>query len=113
MNDMGKNILLWLVIAAVLLTVFNNFNVSKPQKEVEYSQFLDWVARDQVRKVEVDGLVIRGEMADGQRFETIQPQVTDRALIDEMVNHKVDFSGARPETQSIWTQLLVASFPIL
>ena len=113
MNDMGKNLLLWLIIAAVLLTVFNNFNVSKPQKEVEYSQFLDWIAQDQVRQVEVDGLVIRGEMADGQRFETIQPQVTDKALIDEMVNHKVEFSGARPETQSIWTQLLVASFPIL
>jgi cell division protease FtsH len=113
LNDMGKNLLLWLIIAAVLLTVFNNFNVSKPQKEVEYSQFLDWIAQDQVRQVEVDGLVIRGEMADGQRFETIQPQVTDKALIDEMVNHKVEFSGARPETQSIWTQLLVASFPIL
>jgi cell division protease FtsH len=110
---MGKNLLLWLIIAAVLLTVFNNFNVSKNSEEVEYSEFLERVTQDQVRQVEVDGLVIRGEMNDGQTFETIQPQVTDKALIDEMVNHRVEFSGKRPETQSIWTQLLVASFPIL
>ncbi|MFT7257921.1 MAG: cell division protease FtsH [Candidatus Azotimanducaceae bacterium] len=113
MNDMGKNLLLWLIIAAVLLTVFNSFNVSKNLQEVEYSEFLERVSQDQVRQVEVDGLVIRGEMNDGQQFETIQPQVTDKALIDEMVNHRVEFSGKRPETQSIWTQLLVASFPIL
>ncbi|MFT6010156.1 MAG: cell division protease FtsH, partial [Candidatus Azotimanducaceae bacterium] len=110
---MGKNLLLWLIIAAVLLTVFNSFNVSKNLQEVEYSEFLERVSQDQVRQVEVDGLVIRGEMNDGQQFETIQPQVTDKALIDEMVNHRVEFSGKRPETQSIWTQLLVASFPIL
>jgi cell division protease FtsH len=110
---MGKNLLLWLIIAAVLLTVFNNFNVSKNSEEVEYSDFLERVTQDQVRQVEVDGLIIRGEMNDGQKFETIQPQVTDKALIDEMVNHRVEFSGKRPETQSIWTQLLVASFPIL
>jgi cell division protease FtsH len=110
---MGKNLLLWLVIAAVLLTVFNSFNVSKNLTEVEYSEFLESISQDQVSKVEVDGLIIRGEMNDGRRFETVQPQVTDKALIDDMVNHRVDFSGARPETQSIWTQLLVASFPIL
>jgi cell division protease FtsH len=113
LNDMGKNLLLWLIIAAVLLTVFNSFNVSKNLQEVEYSEFLERVTQDQVRQVEVDGLIIRGEMNDGQQFETIQPQVTDKALIDEMVNHRVEFSGKRPETQSIWTQLLVASFPIL
>jgi cell division protease FtsH len=110
---MGKNLLLWLIIAAVLLTVFNNFNVSKTTEEVDYSVFIDRVTQQQVRKVEFDGLVIRGEMSDGQKFETIQPQVSDKALIDDLVNNRVEFSGKRPETQSIWTQLLVASFPIL
>ncbi|MEX1236747.1 MAG: ATP-dependent metallopeptidase FtsH/Yme1/Tma family protein, partial [Pseudomonadales bacterium] len=43
MNDMGKNLLLWLIIAAVLLTVFNNFNVTKGPVEVEYSDFLQMV----------------------------------------------------------------------
>jgi cell division protease FtsH len=110
---MGKNILLWLVIAVVLLTVFQNFNVSRPPEEVPYSTFLELVNGNQVRSVEVDGLIIRGERSDGISFETIQPQIVDKALIDDMVEHKVAFQGERPEQQSIWMQLLVASFPIL
>jgi len=110
---MGKNLLLWLIIAAVLLMVFNKFNVSQGPEEVTYSDFLEMVTQNQVRNVDIEGLVIRGERFDGERFEAIQPQVVDKALIDEMVEHNVDFRGARPETQSIWTQLLVASFPIL
>jgi len=110
---MGKNLLLWLIIAAVLLMVFNKFNVTQGPEEVTYSDFLEMVTQNQVRNVDIEGLVIRGERYDGERFEAIQPQVVDKALIDEMVEHNVDFRGARPETQSIWTQLLVASFPIL
>lgn len=113
MNDMGKNLLLWLIIAAVLLTVFQNFNVDRGPEEIDYSTFLDLVNQNQVRSVEVDGLTIRGEQTSGQKFETIQPQITDKALIDDMLDHNVEFRGNRPEQQSIWTQLLVASFPIL
>ena len=113
MNDMGKNLLLWLVIAAVLLTVFQNFNVQRGPEEIEYSSFLDLVNRNQVTTVEVDGLTIRGEGIDGRQFETIQPQIVDKALIDDFLDHNVTFKGERPEQQSIWTQLLVASFPIL
>jgi cell division protease FtsH len=110
---MGKNLLLWLIIAAVLLTVFQNFNVRPELDEIDYSAFLELVNQNQVRAVEVEGLTIRGERYDGQRFETIQPQITDSALIDDMLKHNVDFKGNKPEQQSIWTQLLVASFPIL
>ena len=63
--------------------------------------------------MEVEGLTIRGERLNGQQFETIQPQITDSALIGDMLDHNVDFKGNKPEQQSIWTQLLVASFPIL
>ncbi|MCB1694100.1 MAG: ATP-dependent zinc metalloprotease FtsH, partial [Pseudomonadales bacterium] len=99
--------------AAVLLTVFNNFNVSQRPEDVEYSDFLEMVTQNQVKRVEVDGLTIRGERYDGSHFETVQPQLSDKALIDDMLNHNVEFKGVRPEQQSIWTQLLVASFPIL
>ncbi len=110
---MGKNLLLWLIIAAVLLTVFQNFNVRPESEEIDYSAFLELVEQNQVRTVEVDGLTIRGERSDGGTFETIQPQITDSALIGDMIDRNVDFKGKRPEQQSIWTQLLVASFPIL
>lgn len=110
---MGKNLLLWLIIAAVLLTVFNNFNVTKGPEEIEYSDFLQMVTQNQVSNVEIDGMTIRGLRYDGSRFETIQPQLSDKALIDDLVNNNVEFKGVKPEQQSIWTQLLVASFPIL
>ena len=113
MNDMGKNLLLWLIIAAVILTVFNNFSVSAGPEELEYSNFVELVNKSQVRNVVIDGLVISGERYNGEPFETIQPQVGDKALIDDMLEHGVSFKGSRPEQQSIWSQLLVASFPII
>ena len=113
MNDMAKNLLLWLVIAAVLLTVFNNFSVQSPTEQLNYSQFITEVQNDRVRKVVIDGLVISGERSDSSRFETVRPLLDDPKLIDDLLEHKVVVEGRKPEQQSLWTQLLVASFPIL
>lgn len=110
---MAKNLLLWLVIAAVLLSVFNNFNMQSPTEEVGYSDFIAEVQRDQVKKVVVDGLTIAGERYDGSNFETIRPMVDDPKLMDDLLEHNVVVEGRKPEQQSVWTQLLVASFPIL
>ena len=110
---MGKNLLLWLIIAAVLLTVFQNFQVKSGPEEIDYSTFLDLVNKSQIREVEVEGQTIIGTRYDGQTFETIQPQISDNALISDLLDHNVSFKGNKPEQQSIWTQLLVASFPIL
>ncbi len=110
---MVKNLLLWLVIAAVLLSVFNNFNMQTPPEQVGYSAFVQEVNQDQVSKVTVDGLVISGERMDGSRFETIRPMVEDPKLMDDLLAHNVVVEGKKPEQQSVWTQLLVASFPIL
>jgi len=113
LNDMVKNLLLWLVIAAVLLSVFNNFNMQTPSEQLQYSEFIQEIQRDQVQKVTVDGLTISGERYDGSRFETIRPMVEDPKLIDDLLEHNVVVEGKKPEQQSVWTQLLVASFPIL
>ena len=110
---MGKNLLLWLIIAAVLLTVFQNFQVKSGPEEIDYSTFLELVNKSQIREIEVEGQTIIGTRYDGQSFETIQPQISDNALIDDLLDHNVNFKGNKPEQQSIWTQLLVASFPIL
>ena len=65
---MAKNLLLWLVIAAVLLSVFNNFNMQATTEEVGYSDFIEEVQNDRVRKVVVDGLTISAERSDGSEF---------------------------------------------
>ncbi|SFC33766.1 cell division protease FtsH [Marinospirillum celere] len=113
MNDMAKNLILWLVIAAVLLTVFNNFNVEPQTNAITYSQFVQEVQQQQVRKVVIDGYEIEGERADGSRFQTIRPAAEDPRLMDDLLSNEVLVEGRKPETQSIWTRLLIASFPIL
>jgi len=113
LNDMAKNLLLWLVIAAVLLTVFNNFSVQSPTEQLNYSQFITEVQNERVQKVVIDGLVISGQRNDNSRFETVRPLLDDPKLIDDLLEHNVVVEGRKPEQQSLWTQLLVASFPIL
>ncbi len=113
MNDMAKNLVLWLIIAAVLLMVFQNFKPQTRDEALSYSDFVQDVQSGQVKSVVVDGLVITGEKADGSRFKTIQPQIIDDELTNELVRSNTQFVGREPESPSIWQQLLVASFPIL
>ena len=104
---------MWLIIAAVLLTVFQNFNMQSPKEELVYSEFIEEIQRNQVRKVVIDGLVISGERQNSSRFETIRPMLEDPKLVDDLIEHKVEIVGKKPEQQSLWAQLLVACFPIL
>ena len=113
MNDMAKNLVLWLVIAAVLLTVFNNFNSEGTSQNLTYSEFITEVKEDRVRRVVIEGFTIEGERINGERFETVRPALQDPKLVEDLYNHNVVIEGKQPEKQSVWTQLLVASFPIL
>ncbi|MFT6029099.1 MAG: cell division protease FtsH [Oleiphilaceae bacterium] len=113
LNDMVKNLFLWFVIAAVLLMVFNNFNGQQKSGSLDYSQFIESVQNGQVKEVVIDGLTFDVLGSDGQRYKTIRPMVEDPKLMDDLIRNKVRVIGKEPEQQSIWTQLLVASFPIL
>ena len=113
MSDMGKNLLLWLVIAAVLLTVFNNFDMRPEPQQISYSEFIEQVRMDEIREVVIEGLVITGVRKSGDQFRAIRPDVEDPKLLDDLYNHRVSFAGKEPEKQSIWSQLFLASFPIL
>ncbi len=113
LNNMAKNMLLWLAIAAVLLSVFNNFNTQGQKEQLGYSAFIQEVQNNRLSKVVVDGLTISAERTDGSSFETIRPMVEDPKLMDDLLAHNVVVEGKQPEQQSVWTQLLVASFPIL
>ncbi|GFM53720.1 ATP-dependent zinc metalloprotease FtsH [Pseudomonas cichorii] len=113
MNDMAKNLILWLIIAAVLVTVMNNFSSPNEPQTLNYSEFIQQVKDGKVEKVSVDGAVITGKRTDGDTFKTIRPAIADNGLIGDLVDNNVVVEGKQPEQQSIWTQLLVASFPIL
>ncbi|WP_296254421.1 MULTISPECIES: ATP-dependent zinc metalloprotease FtsH [unclassified Pseudomonas] len=110
---MAKNLILWLIIAAVLVTVMNNFSSPNEPQTLNYSEFIQQVKDGKVEKVAVDGYVITGKRSDGDTFKTIRPAIQDNGLIGDLVDNNVVIEGKQPEQQSIWTQLLVASFPIL
>src|SRR5689334_18519881 len=110
---MAKNLILWLIIAAVLVTVMNNFSSPNEPQTLNYSDFIQQVKDGKVERVAVDGYVINGKRNDGDSFKTIRPAIQDNGLIDDLVDNHVVVEGKQHEQQSIWTQLLVASFPIL
>ncbi len=110
---MAKNLILWLIIAAVLVTVMNNFSSPNEPQTLNYSDFIQQVKDGKVERVTVDGYIITGKRADGDNFKTVRPAITDNGLIGDLVDNHVIVEGKQPEQQSIWTQLLVASFPIL
>jgi len=113
LNDMAKNLILWLIIAAVLVTVMNNFSSPSEPQTLNYSQFIEQVKDGGVQKVTIEGFTITGIGTDGKPFTTVRPMIEDRGLIGDLINNNVTVEGKKPEQQSIWTQLLVASFPIL
>ena len=112
MSDMGKNVVLWLVILAVLLTVFSNFNVDSQTPPVKYSEFLRSVEQGQVNEVTIQGNRIYATDRTGSRY-TVTGFNNDPGLVSELRDRGIDFQFLEEEGQSVWTQLLLASFPIL
>ncbi|NHA14572.1 ATP-dependent zinc metalloprotease FtsH [Thioalkalivibrio sp. XN279] len=114
MNDLAKNIVLWIVIAVVLLTVFNSFGTApRVAQDIPYSAFLERVDDGSVSEVVFEGDKINGTFSSGERFTTFSPETDNRALIGELKAAGVDFRSAPPQRQSFLMQLFISSFPIL
>jgi len=113
LNDLVKNLVVWLVLAAILMSVFNSFTPKEVENEIIYSEFVTDVQNERVSSVAINGLIIEGVRLDGSTFKTVRPNVQDPGLMDDLLNHNVQVVGKEPETPSLLSQLLVAAFPIL
>ena len=113
MSDLAKNFVVWIILAAALMFVFNSFSPEQNQNDIDYSTFLNEVQNDRVSEVVIADLIIYGERNDGSTFRTIRPNVQDPKLMDDLVNHNVRIIGKEREEPSLFSQLLVAAFPIL
>jgi len=109
---MGKNILLWVIVLAVMLTVVNNFGPAETDKTLAYSDFVDLVEQGEIRNAVIQGNEILAEDGAGEKYSVVGFQY-DPALSEVLRENRVRFEIKQPEKQSVWTQLLVASFPIL
>lgn len=111
---MSKNILIWLLIASVLMIVFNNLGSREATDEISYSQFVQRVQSGQLASVYIDGPTITGTMSNGSVFKVFRPSIEDPRLMDDLITHKVAIEAARPEgKQSVWMQLFIGTLPIL
>jgi cell division protease FtsH len=113
-NDVAKNLILWVVIAVVLLSVFQNFgDRSSTGQELIYSDFLTQVKQGQVSEVMIEGQNITGKMSSGSLFTTYSPETSNSALIGDLENANVAIIGKPPERPSLLTQIFISWFPFI
>ena len=115
MNDLAKNLLLWVVVAAVLMVVFQSFSPKlAASQDVIYSQFVQDVENDRIKKVNIDSneRSITFERADGSTGTTTAP-VRDKDLINDLIQHKVEINQARPDSGVSFWSLVLNFLPVL
>jgi cell division protease FtsH len=112
LNNIVKNIAIWLIVALVLMTVFNQFGIKKAaETQVVYSQFIDEVKQGRIAKVTIDGRVLRGETRDGKPFNTYAP--SDPWLVSDLLKNGVVVAAKPDEEPSLLMNIFVSWFPML
>ncbi|MCR6661994.1 MAG: ATP-dependent zinc metalloprotease FtsH [Luteimonas sp.] len=115
MNDLVKNLLLWALVAVVLMVVFQSFAPrTGGSQEVLYSQFMDQVRSNQIKKVDIaeDEKTITFETKGGQTGTVIAPR-RDEGMINDFMNHKVEIKAAPPSTGPSLLYILINILPWL
>ncbi len=116
MSDFAKNMVMWIIIAVVLMSVFNHYSQPDTQvREMNYSAFLEEVQRGNVDQVEIQesasGKVVSGHTRDNQRFTVQAPR--DDGLIKDLLDNDVDIEARPPERRSIVIDILISLLPVL
>ena len=112
MNNMFKNMAVWLVIGLVLMTVFNQFNTRQPlQPTMEYSQFMDEVTHGSITKVVIEGRVLKATTNDGRKITSYAPP--DLWMVSDLLKYGVKVEAKPEEEQSFLMNLFVSWFPML
>jgi cell division protease FtsH len=114
MNDMAKNLILWVAILVVLMTVYQSFGrPSSRAPDMAYSDFLVQVKEGNVSDVLIEGSELKGQLKGGQTFQTLSPETNNAALIKDLIDGGVKFRADAPQETPLLLQLLYNAFPIL
>jgi len=114
MNNMFKSVGIWLVVALVLMTVFNQFSQRQQQNTqgpLDYSQFLDEVKNGQIAKVTIEGRTLKAVTIDGKRITSYAP--SDIWMVSDLLKNGVKIEAKPEEEQSFWMSIFVSWFPML
>lgn len=110
---MAKNLILWLVIAVILMSLFDSFTTRESSgRTMDYTTFVREVEQDQIQEAVFDGQVINGIRRSGETFVTVMP-IHDNAILNTLISHNVRTSGTKPEETSLLTSILISWFPML
>jgi len=113
-NNLFKSIGIWMVVALVLMTVFNQFNArqnSTAQAQLDYSQFLDEVKQGRIAKVTIEGRTLKAITNDGKRITSYAP--SDLWMVSDLLKNGVKIEAKPEEEQSFLMNLFVSWFPML
>ena len=113
---MAKNLILWLVIAVVLMSVFQSFSPSgTTSATMTYNEFVSQVNNGNIRRAEFgdDGRTISGMTRNGQSYKTVVPTQYDPKILDDLLANDVETQGTPPEEQSILASIFISWFPML
>ena len=111
---MARNLVLWIVIALVLMLVFQNFTPRHgTARQIEYSDFVAEVKSGRVAKVTLDGPTVEMEMHDGSRLFTYSPESDNGPMIGMLLDNKVRIGAQPPDRQGLLMQIFISWFPFL
>ena len=112
MNNMFKNLAIWLVIGLVLMTVFNQFNNRQVATgTIEYSQFIEEVKQGRIAKVVMEGRTLKATTSDGKRMTSYAPP--DLWLVSDLLKNGVKIEAKPEEEPSMLMNIFVSWFPMI
>ena len=114
MNNLFKSVGIWMVVALVLMTVFNQFNARQQQSaqtQMDYSRFLEEVRLGSVAKVTIEGRMLKAVTNDGKRINSYAP--SDLWMVSDLIKNGVAIEAKPEEEQSFLTTIFISWFPML
>ncbi|WP_444995950.1 ATP-dependent zinc metalloprotease FtsH [Aliikangiella sp. IMCC44359] len=111
---MTKNILLWLVIGLVLVSVFKNFEAAQMQSsELEFSQLMNDIDRGRIVSVTVAGFNVKAKTSSGENVTSKIPYGSHELLAKKAVDKKISYTGEEPDGESALFTIFISWFPML
>ena len=114
LNTFMKNILVWLIIIIMLITVISNFGPHQSAtKQYSYSELLTQAENDNINEVSIQGQVVHGVTKGNEKFTTYLPMLDDLYLLNTLVKNKVSVRGEPPRQESLLLRILISWAPFL
>src|SRR5580692_1263329 len=112
LNNLFKNLAIWMIIALVLMTVVNQFsNRQPPPSTMEYSQFYEEVKAGRIAKVLIEGRVLKATTQDNKRVNVYSPG--DPWLVSDLLKYNVKIEAKPEEEPSFLMNVFISWFPML